>query len=113
MCSGFAGYLPWIRSTVRVLANSEVFLRCSGASSMCWLYCIRTAKPTCLYSFLKFLGLKYGSIMHLAILWDGDVITWSRSYVLKVGLHLPASCILYIAEVHIIHQLLSVHAIHF
>lgn len=66
-----------------------------------------------LYPFLGFPEQKCASIMHLPVLWEADASTWSHSYVFKVGLHLLASCILYIADIHIIHQLLSVRSIHF
>lgn len=113
MGSGFPGYLPEIRLIVRVLAKAEVFLQYSGASSARRLYCACTAKSMYLYSFLRFSGQKCGSLMHLPILWDVDAIVWSHSYMFQARLRLFASCILQIAEVHMIHQLLSVRAIHF
>lgn len=113
LCSEFAGYLPWVRFTVHVLANDEAFLQYSGASSTCWLYSTCTAESTYLYSFLGFPGLKCRSLMHRPVLWDAEAVTWSHSYMFKVRPRLLAACVLQMTEVHIIHQLLSVRAIHF
>lgn len=86
MCSEFPGDLPWVRFTVRVLASDEEFLKYSGAPSTRWLYCRCTARCTYLHSSLGSPGLKCGGLMRIPVLQDADEITWSPSYVFKVGI---------------------------